>query len=87
MSDIDDDFMCEDEEDYGLVRVLQKTLYYREEENDFPSGRLWVNECLCDYFYLMGLVCCGGGVCRNTPRIATRNRMLILRISTTTVRR
>lgn len=71
MSDVDDDFMCEDEEDYGLVSGTV----------DFePQHRFFI----VSAFFLIVFVC---ALFRNTQKTATLSQMSILKINTTTAKR
>ena len=78
MSD-NDDFMCEDEEDYGLVS-------YNIENNNFVSLLTKIGEFV---FIIISKFCISAAllilhfICRNTRKIVTRNRMLIWKINTT----
>lgn len=62
MSDNDDDFMCDDDEDYGLVRIATfhsiRICIYGIPQH--PASSAWFS--LCDFNF------------RNTRRIATQNR-------------
>lgn len=56
MSDVDDDFMCEDEEDYGLVSVAEKILCFHNFYSKVMFGEtFFIYDCIILESLLDGL--------------------------------
>lgn len=72
MSDVDDDFMCEDEEDYGLV---SETAEINQQRNFFTISAFFIVFVLRNFFI------------RNIQKTATLSQMWTSKINTTTAKR